>query len=270
MTTETLANMFPSLSEDEFQALKSSIEQVGLQQPILIRDGEVLDGRHRLRACDELGITPLKEDVSHLPEKEIIQIVMARNIMRRHLTAGQRAALAAALQTMSENLPNASAAKQAGVSTSYVKTAKKIKEESPETFEKLSKGEISMPEAKEQIKEKNLAEAAADTLSAEEAQEMADVCVLGLEGEFKEAYLDGKVLATTEDRGRFMALSKDDRMAIEPGLLEGYSLTQCVKYLHMEVTEKTTLSDLRKKLDIAGTSGQSFSIEGLKVMVTKQ
>jgi hypothetical protein len=96
-----LANLFPDLSKDEFEKLKRDIEAHGQLQPIIVSgkdgDGIILDGRHRLRACKELGLVPkcanfalIVERSPHLTEADFIWSV---NVLRRHLTADQRAAI---------------------------------------------------------------------------------------------------------------------------------------------------------------------------------
>jgi len=54
----------PAMSDEEYAGLNASIEKCGLIQPILIFKGLILDGRHRQKACDELGIEAhyLKDD----------------------------------------------------------------------------------------------------------------------------------------------------------------------------------------------------------------
>src|SRR6266496_2702863 len=47
----------PKLKSEEYQELKSSIAENGLYHPIIInKDGFILDGHHRFKACSELGI----------------------------------------------------------------------------------------------------------------------------------------------------------------------------------------------------------------------
>ena len=56
-------SLLPPLSAAESEALKRSIEQDGLHYPIIVsKDGTVLDGHNRLRACQELGIEPRFEN----------------------------------------------------------------------------------------------------------------------------------------------------------------------------------------------------------------
>ena len=54
------ASLVSELSPEEFQSLKQSIKEVnGLYVPIIVnQDGIILDGHHRYKACQELGIEP--------------------------------------------------------------------------------------------------------------------------------------------------------------------------------------------------------------------
>src|SRR5262245_46548699 len=56
LTLHPYALLFPDMTESEFADLKSSIKRNGLREPITLIGNQVLDGRHRLRACRELGI----------------------------------------------------------------------------------------------------------------------------------------------------------------------------------------------------------------------
>jgi ParB-like chromosome segregation protein Spo0J len=49
----------PKLSEQEYNSLMESIKEYGQLSPILVnQDGVVLDGHHRFRICQDLGIEP--------------------------------------------------------------------------------------------------------------------------------------------------------------------------------------------------------------------
>ena len=86
--------IFP-LPKMEYQELKESIKENGLWHPITInKDGYVLDGHHRFKACQELGIEPaktIKEFDNILYEK---LFVIDSNLKRRHLNTFQRTELA--------------------------------------------------------------------------------------------------------------------------------------------------------------------------------
>ena len=51
-------NILPPLPDDEYQALKADIARHGVLVPVELDEqtGEVLDGHHRVRACEELGL----------------------------------------------------------------------------------------------------------------------------------------------------------------------------------------------------------------------
>lgn len=87
-------NLVPELTDEQFQALKSDIAERGCLVPIeLDENGEVLDGAHRLRICQELGIKPPTITRHGLTETEKEAHAIALNIQRRHLGREQRAEL---------------------------------------------------------------------------------------------------------------------------------------------------------------------------------
>ena len=98
-----LAGLFPAMRDEEFDALKASIKQDGfdLAEPITLWQGKVIDGRHRLKACRELGVEPavyaLADDAD--PEAYVLR---KNGGARRHLRAGQRAMIAARLSAGSK------------------------------------------------------------------------------------------------------------------------------------------------------------------------
>lgn len=84
--------LFPELQEQEFQALKQDIRKHGQREPIALWRGQILDGRHRYRACLELGLPPA---FSHLPdETEPLPYVISGNRHRRNPTPSQNSASA--------------------------------------------------------------------------------------------------------------------------------------------------------------------------------
>jgi ParB family chromosome partitioning protein len=90
MQLHELAGLFPAMSEAEFSALKSDIEVNGQREPIWVLAGKVIDGKHRLRACRELGIEPAQREYLG---NDPIAFVVSMNLHRRHLEHGQRAML---------------------------------------------------------------------------------------------------------------------------------------------------------------------------------
>jgi ParB-like chromosome segregation protein Spo0J len=89
------AQEFPQLEPKQFEELKVDIEKRGLLHPVVMRRNVILDGRHRLLACEELGITPRFVEYKGNDE---VGFIIANNILRRHLTDDQRVALLAKLR----------------------------------------------------------------------------------------------------------------------------------------------------------------------------
>ncbi len=84
-------NLIPPLSKVEFDLLKQSIKEEGMHVPLIInKQGVVLDGHHRFRACKELGIPLIyitKECKDSLEEKQYLIDV---NLRRRQMNEFQR------------------------------------------------------------------------------------------------------------------------------------------------------------------------------------
>jgi hypothetical protein len=138
--------LLPEMGEAEFRELVEDIRNNGQREPIrVLQDGRVFDGRHRLRACRELGIEPKVSH--HAPpydeaelDRWVIEFVVSANLARRHLSTDQRAAIAAELANMKSGhrtdlgpvgprsggqpLSNAAAARLMKVSERSVKRAK--------------------------------------------------------------------------------------------------------------------------------------------------
>ena len=93
------AELFPVMDEVAFTALVADIAAHGQREPILILDGQVIDGRHRLRACEQLGLEPLVRQVS-ADDGDPFGLVVSLNLHRRHLSESQRAMVAAQLANM--------------------------------------------------------------------------------------------------------------------------------------------------------------------------
>lgn len=79
--------LLPPLSEEEYAALKEDIAKRGVLVPVEYdEDGNILDGHHRVRACEELGIKNWPSIVRiGMSEDEKAEHVLKLNIARRHL-----------------------------------------------------------------------------------------------------------------------------------------------------------------------------------------
>ena len=79
--------LFPPLRDEEYLALRADIEKRGVLVPIEVDGdtGEILDGNHRLRACEELGIRP-PEIIRHFKtDTDRKEHAIVLNLLRRQL-----------------------------------------------------------------------------------------------------------------------------------------------------------------------------------------
>lgn len=96
MNKPVLFQNMPPLSPEEYSELEASIKEHGIQVPILIdEDGVVIDGHHRQKIAQELGIRCPKRQVIDKTESEKRTLALSLNVHRRHLTREQKRALIA-------------------------------------------------------------------------------------------------------------------------------------------------------------------------------
>jgi ParB-like chromosome segregation protein Spo0J len=96
MKAHPVAEYFPLMTDGELQELAADIRARGLEQPIMVQQGVILDGRNRLRACELASVAPRFQEwtSSADPSEWIISV----NWHRRHLNESQRALVAARLR----------------------------------------------------------------------------------------------------------------------------------------------------------------------------
>jgi len=89
-------DILPPLLPDDYETLKASIAARGVDVPILVdQNKEIVDGKHRRRACDELHID-CPSIVQHVgSEIERLQLRLQLNCNRRHLNGKQKRAMIA-------------------------------------------------------------------------------------------------------------------------------------------------------------------------------
>lgn len=151
MKPHPAAEMFPLIAGIDFDALVADIRDNGQRVPIVIYDNMILDGRHRYKACLQLGIEPAVIEWNGKGTPEFF--VLSMNLHRRHLSESQRATIAAKIATRpphrqkdkAANLPpsQAEAAEMLNVSERSVRNAATvIAKGSPEMVQALERGDI--------------------------------------------------------------------------------------------------------------------------------
>jgi len=172
-TVHPAANLFPEMRPEEYQALKQDIRQNGLRSPIVFWRGQLIDGRHRIRACQELGIDWNFYAEETGADKDPVKEALSLNLHRRHLSPSQLAMVADRVRgiydeegkesrkrkpkdSVVENLPQQNdgkksrdkAAEAVGVSGKLADAAKKVRTKGTEELQKaVESGEVSVTAA---------------------------------------------------------------------------------------------------------------------------
>ena len=109
MTQHSPYQILPDLLPEEYEALKASIAERGVDIPIIVDEvGKTVDGFHREKACDELGIFCPREVREFASEADKFELVLRANCRRRQLTGPQKRTLIAAyLKKDARICPNA-------------------------------------------------------------------------------------------------------------------------------------------------------------------
>ena len=153
-----LSAAFPRMTPEEFQELKDSIEVLGVQNPITLHDGMVIDGWHRYTAAREVGLPcPVVELAQDIDPREF---VVAQNKARRHVTKAQLAIATTAVyqwkphgdQRCTLNVDRvkstAEMASIAGVHPNSITQAKAVTAQAaPAVVEAVKRGELGLPKA---------------------------------------------------------------------------------------------------------------------------
>lgn len=91
--------LLPALADDQRDALRQSIEENGILQPIEVdEDGRILDGHHRAAIAADLGIACPSRTINNLDEPGKRRYALTVNLMRRQLDRAARGALVAKLR----------------------------------------------------------------------------------------------------------------------------------------------------------------------------
>jgi ParB-like chromosome segregation protein Spo0J len=170
-----VCEIFPMMPPEQFVGLRADIEEHGQRDPIWVWQGKVIDGRNRLKACEQLGIDPILREWDG--QGSLVSFVISLNLHRRHLDASQRALIGAKIKAQFEeearqrqttstggsspqllaNLPKAGpvharklAAETVNVSSRLVEAATKVLDDGiPELASMVQAGEVAVSAAEE-------------------------------------------------------------------------------------------------------------------------
>jgi len=186
MRWHSIACIFPMLADDELAALADDIRNHGQREPIVLFEGQVLDGRNRWLACKMAGVKPITKEFRGT-KREALAFVWSAGAMRRDLKPGQKAAAnadrealdaeyAAELEAMRKAAPknqhdkkkvpqqiiveakpqerqtDHKIAESIGTNRTYVNDARKVREKRPDLHEQVKAGKMTIPQAKTEIK----------------------------------------------------------------------------------------------------------------------
>lgn len=151
-----IADIFPRMSAAEYAALRDDIQKNGQREPIWVWNGQIIDGRHRAQACEELGIEPASR-LYEGDESTLVAFVVSLNLHRRHLDESRRAMVAGRLATLPKGTnqhasieapTQTQAADLLNVSRPSVQRAREVIEHgAPELMQAVESGRVSVSAA---------------------------------------------------------------------------------------------------------------------------
>ena len=160
------AALFPELPPEELSLLARDIKERGQNEPIILYKGLILDGRNRYRACQIAGVKPWIEEFDRRGDKGSPEdFVLSRNLRRRHLSMGQKAAIALDWSEQIELNPESEktkalgrpkgtvseAAKYIGINEQRVFEVRQIREANPSLYQEVQAGRRSLNSALREI-----------------------------------------------------------------------------------------------------------------------
>jgi len=95
MKVHDIADLWPSMAEDEWGEFVADIKANGLIDPIVTWRGAIVDGKHRFRACAETNVPPRFDALPEDWDEWKVTTHCQSKHRRRNLTPSQRALVAA-------------------------------------------------------------------------------------------------------------------------------------------------------------------------------
>ena len=169
-------NIFPEANQEDFDRLVDSIRTNGFDRtlPVIVYNGEVIDGWNRIKACEQLGIEPRIEQFQGT-DQDAMQFIIRSNT-RRNLNKGQWATIAVEASAMMEELKAEAAkrmlagkadppekvaegyaracesrqllAKAHNTNHRYVAQAQALKAQAPDVFQAVKSGKLTLQDGR--------------------------------------------------------------------------------------------------------------------------
>lgn len=99
LAVHAVAAAFPIMDSESLSALAEDIKEHGLLAAVMVDgDGQVLDGRCRLKACEIAGVEPHYQTYGG---NDPVGFIISANLKRRHMNESQRALVASRIATLS-------------------------------------------------------------------------------------------------------------------------------------------------------------------------
>ena len=77
---DVLAKLTMTYTAEGLEELKMDIKVKGQLVPVILREGKILDGRHRHRVCVDLGISIMCKEVGAMSDEDALSIVISNAI----------------------------------------------------------------------------------------------------------------------------------------------------------------------------------------------
>jgi len=140
-----------SFNEESLNELAESIKKHGVIQPIVVKaegeNFEVIVGERRLRAAKMAGFSEIPAVVKEYRDDELLEIALIENIQREDLNPIEEA-MAYKMILERQNITQEELSKRVGKSRSYIANMVRLLELPEEVKEDVSRGTISVGQAK--------------------------------------------------------------------------------------------------------------------------
>jgi hypothetical protein len=200
------AHRIPEMSTVEWDKFTEDVTESGeIKTPLFaLRNGKVFDGRHRLRIAKERGIRLIPVLFYDITEDEALQRMADEAVLRRSLTAGQRAAVILEFSDLvkkvrdvarerqgarTDLLPNLAIsqpkhthvelAERANIGKSSMVMLQAVQRDEPDLFAQVKAGEITVNKAYTETKKRKMPvdDSVAIQKRIEEVQAITDVII---------------------------------------------------------------------------------------------